>query len=98
MPALNEAHAISCALLLQAVLIFLSLNQFKNENVSTKTFEHAIDRPEKIRLIDQSRVPLCFTKRRAQALPCSIVRIKVDELKAVQLSFSKQKSTGLSHE
>ncbi len=56
MAALNEAYAISRATRCKQFLFSLSLNPPKNENVSTETFEHTIDRvEEKLDLTDQPR-------------------------------------------
>jgi len=99
MAALNEAHAISRATRCKQFLFSLSLNPPKNENVSTETFEQAIDRvEEKLGLTDQPRAIVFHEKNGRRHCHAVWSRIKVDEMKAVQLSFTKQKLTELSRE
>ncbi len=99
MAALNEAHAISRATRCKQFLFSLSLNPPKDENVSTKTFEQAIEQAEeRLGLSDQPRAIVFHEKNGRRH--CHVVwsRIKVAEMKAVQLSFSKRKLTTLSRE
>ncbi len=99
MAALNEAHAISRATRCKQFLFSLSLNPPKNENVSTETFEQTIDRvEEKLGLTDQPRAIVFHEKNGRRHCHAVWSRIKVDEMKAVQLSFTKQKLTELSRE
>ncbi|MBL8500956.1 MAG: relaxase [Nitrosomonas sp.] len=99
MAALNEAHAISRATRCKQFLFSLSLNPPKNENVSTVTFEQTIDRvEEKLGLTDQPRAIVFHEKNGRRHCHAVWSRIKIDEMKAVQLSFTKQKLTELSRE
>ncbi|SEP93286.1 relaxase/mobilization nuclease domain-containing protein [Nitrosomonas ureae] len=99
MAALNEAHAISRATRCKQFLFSLSLNPPKDENVSTETFEQTIERvEEKLGLTDQPRAIVFHEKNGRRH--CHVVwsRIKTEEMKAIQLSFTKQKLTELSRE
>jgi len=99
MAALNETHAISRATRCKQFLFSLSLNPPQDENVSTETFEQAIEQAEeKLGLTDQPRAIVFHEKNGRRH--CHVVwsRIKVDEMKAVQLSFSKRKLNTLSRE
>jgi hypothetical protein len=99
MAALNEAYAISRATRCKQFLFSLSLNPPKHENVSTETFKQAIDRAEeKLGLNDQPRAIVFHEKNGRRH--CHVVwsRIKLDEMKAVQLSFSKRRLIDLSRE
>lgn len=99
MAALNETHAISRATRCKQFLFSLSLNPPKNENVSTETFEQTIDRvEEKLGLTDQPRAIVFHEKNGRRHCHAVWSRIKTDEMKAVQLSFTKQKLTELSRE
>lgn len=99
MAALNEAHAISRATRCKQFLYSLSINPPKDENVSTKTFEQTIDRvEEKLGLINQPRAIVFHEKNGRRHCHAVWSRIKIDEMKAVQLSFTKQKLTELSRE
>ncbi|PXX08222.1 hypothetical protein C8R27_14514 [Nitrosomonas ureae] len=99
MAALNEAHAISRATRCKQFLFSLSLNPPKNENVSTETFEQTIDRvEEKLGLADQPRAIVFHEKNGRRHCHAVWSRIKVDEMKAVQLSFPKKKLMELSRE
>lgn len=99
MAALNEAHAISRATRCKQFLFSLSLNPPKNENVSTETFEQTIGKvEEKLGLTDQPRAIVFHEKNGRRHCHAVWSRIKIDEMKAVQLSFSKQKLTELSRE
>ncbi|MBA3756240.1 MAG: relaxase [Nitrosomonas sp.] len=99
MAALNEAHAISRATRCKQFLFSLSLNPPKDQNVSTETFEQTIDRvEEKLGLTDQPRTIVFHEKNGRRHCHAVWSRIKVNEMKAVQLSFTKQKLTELSRE
>lgn len=99
MAALNEAHAISRATRCKQFLFSLSLNPPKDENVSTETFEQTIDRvEEKLGLTDQPRAIVFHEKNGRRHCHAVWSRIKVDEMKAVQLSFPKKKLMELSRE
>jgi hypothetical protein len=99
MAALNEAYAISKATRCKQFLFSLSLNPPQNENVSTETFEKAIEQAEeKLGLNGQPRAIVFHEKNGRRHCHAVWSRIKVDEMKAVQLSFTKRKLTELSRE
>jgi hypothetical protein len=99
MAALNEAYAISRAMRCKQFLFSLSLNPPKSENVSTETFKHAIERAEeKLGLNDQPRAIVFHEKNGRRHCHAVWSRIKLDEMKAVQLSFSKRRLIDLSRE
>ncbi len=99
MAALNEAHAISRATRCKQFLFSLSLNPPKNENVSTETFEQTIGKvEEKLGLTDQPRAIVFHEKNGRRHCHAVWSRIKIDEMKAVQLSFPKKKLMELSRE
>ncbi|SFU39236.1 relaxase/mobilization nuclease domain-containing protein [Nitrosospira multiformis] len=99
MAALNEAYAISRATRCKQFLFSLSLNPPKHENVSTETFKQAIERAEeKLGLNDQPRAIVFHEKNGRRHCHAVWSRIKLDEMKAVQLSFSKRRLIELSRE
>ncbi len=99
MGALNEAYAISRATRCKQFLFSLSLNPPQNENVSVETFEKTIERVEKeLGLNGQPRAIVFHEKNGRRHCHVAWSRIKVDEVKAVQLSFTKRKLTELSRE
>lgn len=99
MAALNEAYAISRATRCKQFLFSLSLNPPKHENVSTETFKQAIERAEeKLGLNDQPRAIVFHEKNGRRHCHAVWSRIKLDEMKAVQLSFSKRRLIDLSRE
>lgn len=102
--ALLESHAISRATKCKQHLFSLSINPPKNEEVSKEDLRKAISKAEdRLRLNDQPRAIVFHEKygddgelrRHAHAVWC---RINTDEMKAVQLSFSKQKMQEVSKE
>jgi len=99
MGALNEVYAISKATRCKQFLFSLSLNPPKDENVSTQTFEKAVEQAEeRLGLTDQPRTIVFHEKNGRRHCHAVWSRIKVDEMKAVQLSFTKRKLTELSRE
>jgi len=85
MAALNEAHAISRATRCKQYLFSLSLNPPSNENVSTKTFEDAIDRVEtRLVLSGQPRVIVFHEKEGRRHCHAVWSRIDAELLKSVQ--------------
>ncbi|MGH8763425.1 MAG: relaxase/mobilization nuclease domain-containing protein [Nitrosospira sp.] len=97
--ALNEAYAISRATRCKQFLFSLSLNPPKHENVSTETFKQAIERAEeKLGLNDQPRAIVFHEKNGRRHCHAVWSRIKLDEMKAVQLSFSKRRLIDLPRE
>lgn len=99
MAALNEAYAISRATRCKQFLFSLSLNPPRHENVSTETFKQAIERAEeRLGLNDQPRAIVFHEKNGRRHCHAVWSRIKLDEMKAVQLSFSKRRLIDLSRE
>jgi len=97
--ALNEAYAISRATRCKQFLFSLSLNPPKDENVSTETFEKAVEQAEeRLGLSGQPRAIVFHEKNGRRHCHAVWSRIKTDEMKAVQLSFTKKKLTSLSRE
>lgn len=99
MGALNEAYAISRATRCKKFLFSLSLNPPQDKNVSTETFEQTIEKAEeRLGLNGQPRAIVFHEKNGRRH--CHVVwsRIKVEEMKAVQLSFTKRKLMELSRE
>ena len=72
--ALNEVHFISKATKAKQFLFSLSLNPPANENISTKTFEEAIEKVEKkLGLVDQPRAIVFHEKEnRRHAHGCMV--------------------------
>lgn len=99
--ALNEAYFISKATKAKQFLFSLSLNPPTNENVSTKTFENAIERVEKkLGLVNQPRAIVFHEKenRRHAHVAWSRIYNNGHKLKAVQMSHSKLKLMDVSRE
>lgn len=99
--ALNEAYFISKATKAKQFLFSLSLNPPANENVSTKTFENAIERIEKkLGLVNQPRAIVFHEKesRRHAHVAWSRTFNDGQKLKAVQLSHYKLKLMDISRE
>ncbi|WP_299730521.1 relaxase [uncultured Tateyamaria sp.] len=102
--AFKESFAVSRATKCKQHLFSLSINPPPTENVSDKDFEDTIARAERtLGLSGQPRAIVFHEKqgrdgevrRHAHAVYC---RIKTDEMKAVQLSFTKDKLMKLSRE
>ncbi len=99
--ALNEAYFISKATKAKQFLFSLSLNPPANENVSTETFENAIERIEKkLGLVNQPRAIVFHEKnnRRHAHVAWSRIYNNGQKLKAVQMSHSKLKLMDISRE
>lgn len=97
--ALNEVYAISRGTRCKQFLFSLSLNPPPNEKVPTKDFERAIERAEiKLGLTGQPRAIVFHEKEGRRHAHAVWSRIKVEEMKAVQLSHSKQKLMDVSRE
>lgn len=102
--AFRESYAISRGTRCKQHLFSLSLNPPKHAEVSDQDFEAAIDRAEdRLGLSGQPRAIVFHEKfgedgelrRHAHAVWC---RIRTDEMKAVQLSFSKTKLNELARD
>ena len=97
--ALNEAHAVSQGTRCKQFLFSLSLNPPKNAQVSTEAFERAIDQAEiKLGLDGQPRAVVFHDKEGRRHAHAVWSRIKADEMKAVQLSHSRNKLMEVSRE
>ncbi len=102
--ALMESYAISRGTQCRQHMFSLSLNPPKDAYVSADNFEAAIDKAEEqLGLSGQPRAIVFHEKygddgklrRHAHAVWC---RIKVEEMKAVQLSFTRQKLQELARD
>jgi len=97
--ALNEAHAVSQGTRCKQFLFSLSLNPPKNERVSTDAFERAINQAEaRLGLNGQPRAVVFHEKEGRRHAHAVWSRIKADEMKAIQLSHSRNKLMEVSRE
>ncbi len=95
--AFNEAHALSRGTKCQQFLFSLSVNPPIDQNASTEDFENAIHQAEdKLGLTDQSRVIVFHEKNGRRHAHAVWSRIDIDEMKAVQLSFTHRKLMDVS--
>lgn len=89
--ALDEAHAISRGTKCRQYLFSLSLNPPPSAKVPTRDFEGAIERIEKqLGLTGQPRAIVFHEKEGRRHAHAVWSRIKADDVKAVQLSFTKK--------
>ncbi len=99
MGALTEAYAISRGAKCRQFLYSLSLNPPKQEQVGTEAFESAIERAEeRMGLSGQPRAIVFHEKEGRRHAHVVWSRIRADEMKAVQLSFTKRKLNALARE
>ncbi len=99
MGAFNELYAISRGTRCKQFMYSLSLNPPRNKQVSIKDFETAINRAEKqLNLQDQPRAIVFHEKHGRRH--CHVVwsRIDLKTMKAVQISYDREKLTTLSRE
>lgn len=97
--AFQEAHALSLGTRCKQFLFSLSFNPPPRENVSTEAFEDAIARAEaKLGLTNQPRVIVFHEKEGRRHAHAVWSRIDIEEMKAVQLSYSHRKLQDLSRE
>jgi len=97
--ALNESYAMSRATKCKQHLFSLSLNPPKGEDVSNEQFEDAISKvEEKLGLSGQPRAIVFHEKEGRRHCHAVWSRIDMEELKAVQLSYSKNKLQEVSRE
>ena len=102
--ALNESYAVSKGTRCRQHLFSLSLNPPADKDVSVRDFEIAIGRAEKkLGLTDQPRAIVFHEKKGLDGQlrrHCHAVwsRIDADEMKAVQLSYSKRKLQDVSRD
>lgn len=97
--ALTEAYAVSRGTRCKQFLFSLSLNPPPDANVPTEAFESAIERVEtKLGLSGQPRAIVFHEKEGRRHAHAVWSRIKADEMKAVQLSYSGEKLLDVSRE
>lgn len=99
MGALNETYAISRGTRCKQFLYSLSLNPPKGADVSNSDFEKAIvQAEERLGLQGQPRAIVFHEKEGRRH--CHVVwsRIKIEQMKAVQMSHDREKLTDLSRE
>lgn len=97
--AFQEAHAMSLGTRCKQFLFSLSFNPPPREDVHTDVFEDAIARAEaKLGLTDQPRVIVFHEKEGRRHAHAVWSRIDVEEMKAIQLSYSHLKLQDLSRE
>lgn len=97
--AFQEAHAMSKGTRCKQFLFSLSFNPPPQERVHTDVFEDAIARAEeKLGLTDQPRVIIFHEKESRRHAHVVWSRIDMEEMKAVQLSFTHRKLQDLSRE
>jgi hypothetical protein len=97
--AFNEAYAISRGTRCRQYLFSLSLNPPLTVNVSTEDFRSAIARVEKdLGLTGQPRAIVFHEKQGRRHAHCVWSRIRADDMKAVQLSFTHRKLMGIARE
>ncbi len=97
MGALNEVYAISRGTKCRQYLFSLSLNPPLEEEVKTTDFEKAIDQIEgELGLSGQPRAIVYHEKEGRRHAHAVWSRIKVDEMKAVQLSFTHRTLQSIS--
>lgn len=97
--ALNEAHAVSRGTKARQFLFSLSLNPPPRENVSTETFEAAIDRVEgRLGLAGQPRAIVFHEKQGRRHCHAVWSRIDAAEMKAIPLPYTRYKLKDISRE
>ncbi len=97
--ALNETHAISRGTKAKQFLFSLSLNPPPKENVSTKTFEDAIQRVEdKLNLTNQPRGIVFHEKQGRRHAHAVWSRIDTETMKAIPLPHTRYKLRDISRE
>ena len=97
--AFNEAQAISRGTRCKQFLYSLSLNPPEGKAVSDQQFEQAVSLAEKrLGLTGQPRAIVFHEKEGRRHCPVVGSRIKAQEMKAIQLSYSKSKLQEVSRE
>ncbi|WP_420722488.1 relaxase/mobilization nuclease domain-containing protein [Hwanghaeella sp. LZ110] len=97
--AFKEAYAISRGTRCKQFLFSLSLNPPKHADVPTEDFESAIERVEqKLGLTGQPRAIVFHEKEGRRHAHAVWSRIKAEEMKAVQMSYSGEKLLDVSRE
>ena len=99
MGALNEAYAVSRGTRCKQYLFSLSLNPPASAKVRTIEFEAAIERIEKrLGLSGQPRAIVFHEKQGRRHAHCVWSRIRADEMKAVQHSYSHNRLMEIARE
>lgn len=97
--AFNEAHAISRGTRCQQFLYSLSLNPPSGKAVTDEDFERAVSQAEqKLGLTGQPRAIVFHEKEGRRHCHTVWSRINAQEMKAIQLSYSKSKLQEVSRE
>ncbi len=97
--AFNEAYALSRGTRCRQYLFSVSFNPPASALVGTHGFEAAIARVEKdLGLIGQPRAIVFHEKQGRRHAHCAWSRIRADDMKAVQLSFTHKKLMGIARE
>lgn len=97
--AFRESYALSRATRCKQHLFSLSMNPPKDANLSPEEFEKTVDRAEEqLGLNGQPRAIVLHTKNGRTHAHAVWSRINTDEMRAVQMSFSKRKMQDLSRE
>lgn len=95
--AFKEMHAISQGTKCRQFMFSLSLNPPQKENVSIQKFENAIEAAEKkLGLDGHARIIVFHEKEGRRHAHCVWSRIDAEQMKAVNMSFYKDKLCGLS--
>ena len=99
MGALNEAYALSRGTKCQKFLYSLSLNPPEEEKASNAVFEAAIEQAEqRLGLSNQPRVIVFHEKNNRRHAHAVWSKINTEEMKAIPISFDKEKMRTLSRE
>lgn len=97
--ALEEAYALARGTQCQKYLYSLSLNPPQNVDVPIEAFEKALKAiEEKLGLTDQPRVVVFHEKEGRRHAHCVWSRIKVHEMKAVNIAYDRTKLQALSRQ
>ena len=97
--ALNEAYAVSRGTRCKQYLFSLSLNPPSSAEVGTADFEAAVERIEKALGLDGQPRAIVFHEKEGRRHAHAVwSRIKTDDMKAVQLSFTKKTLMGIARE
>lgn len=97
--AFNEAYAVSRGTRCKQYLFSCSLNPPATANVKTEDFEKAINRIEaELGLVGQPRAIVFHEKAGRRHAHCVWSRIRADDMKAVQLSYTRRKLMRVARE
>ena len=97
--AFNEAYAVSRGTRCKQYLFSCSLNPPATANVKTEDFEKAINRIEaELGLVGQPRAIVFHEKAGRRHAHCVWSRIRADDMKAVQLSYTRRKLMRIARE